>query len=313
MTSTSLQVDRMSSLSSLARISQALVFTASTLTLLAPPMLGANSLATGSAAKSRSIIAIPVNTPEFLNWKSRQDVLTLRKQQVDKFPALLEGTYEPSGPVFNAIEDGKPWWGMAGAAVFGRGDKSIIGAAEESRFLMNPYMLVGLDSACCGMWDERKLSERDLEDAKFPYFWQPESIQFDAANSREIVTYNVSEFNRRSSTSGKAKPGWVPRQFSLVAYNARDMGFNYIWLDTKQSIRVQNDNATDRAVAIKQFIHCGGTCGYPGNCNNMSPFIAEIDRCRFLGLPARAVVNLWREEPTSVGQAPDFMVIIDMK
>jgi hypothetical protein len=237
----------------------------------------------------------------------------MRAEQVLKNGDLLaSGTYEPNMDIFGAIEDGKPWWGLAGSAVYGRGQRSIIGQAEESRYVMNPFMLVGLNPPAQGMWFENRLSEKELQDPDFPFFWLPESIQFDAANARETVIYNINEFNRRVDATGKGT-GMLPTQFSLVAYNARDMGFNWIWLDTGASINVSNDNPTNAPVPISQMIHCGGSCGYPGNCNNMSPFIAQIDRCRFKALPARATVYLWRDPPGSVRQKPDFIVYIDMR
>jgi hypothetical protein len=280
---------------------------------MAPLKARANELAIGPQAKVRSVVSIPVHPPVFFNWKSRKQILDMRADQVLKNGDLLAGgTYEPNMDIFGAIEDGKPWWGLAGSAVYGRGQRSIIGQAEESRYVMNPFMLVGLNPPAQGMWFENRLSEKELQDPTFPFFWLPDSIQFDAPNARETVTYNVTDFNRKVRATGKGT-GMLASQFSLVAYNARDMGFNWIWLDTGTSINVSNDNPTDSPVAISQMIHCGGTCGYPGNCNNMSPYIAEIDRCRFKALPARATVYLWRDRPGSVRQKPDFTVYIDMR
>lgn len=272
----------------------------------------ANNLGTGAQARTRGPVNIQVNPPDFFNWKSRADILAMRSRAVAKHSSsLLSDKYEPDQGIFHAIEDGKPWWGIAGSAVYGPGQKAIIGTAEESRYVLNPYLLVGVAPAACGMWDTRRLSERDMEDPKFPFYWEPQSIQLDASKSMESVVYNITSYNSKSAATGKALPGSTPFQFSLVAYNARDFGFNYIWLNERASTRVTNDNSTNEAVQIVQFIHCGGSCGYPGNCNNMSPYMASIDRCRFTGLPARAAVYLWRDEPSSVAQKPDMVVYID--
>jgi hypothetical protein len=272
----------------------------------------ANSLAVGAKAKTQ-VTAVPVNLPENFNWKSRSTILDLRSRQVRLNEALLAEPYQPNMDIYGAIEDGKPWWGLAGSAVFGQGSHSIIGPAEESRYVMNPYMLVGLNPACGGNWSPNNLSERDLEDRNFPYFWLPQSITFDAPGAREAVQYNISEFEQRASQTGKSN-GTQVSEFSLVAYNARDFGYNWIWLDTNESQNVANDTkGVDYPVRITQMIHCGGSCGYPGNCNNMSPFIKEIDRCRFTALPARAAVRLWKERPATVQQRADFTVYINMR
>jgi hypothetical protein len=102
--------------------------------------------------------------------------------------------------------------------------------------------------------------------------------------------------------------------FNLVAYNARDLGYSYIWLDEKHSTRIENVNhPKPEPVAITQMFHCGGTCGYAGGCNNMSPMIPAIDRIKYTGLPARAAVRLWRQKPTTVEAAPDmtFYIILE--
>lgn len=273
-----------------------------------------NELAVGNAAKAPGTLAIKVNPVADFNYKTRADILAMRKREIDKYPQLINGSYTARNAVFAAIEDGKPWWGLAGSAVFGSGNRSIEGPSEESRFVMNPYMLVGANPGCLYMWDEHKITAQDIANPDFPYFWMPESIRFSPKSSVGTVTYNISKFQQQIVKTGKLKnQSTFTTAFSLVAYNAKDFGFNYIWLDPHRSVNVKNDNRTNSAVAIRQFIHCGGTCGYPGNCNNMSPFIKEIDRIHFTQLPARAVVALWKEEPVGVSSKPDMYFLLEFK
>jgi hypothetical protein len=73
-----------------------------------------------------------------------------------------------------------------------------------------------------------------------------------------------------------------------------------------------NENPTSEAVFIKQMLHCGGTCGCRTTCcNNMSPFMEEIDRLRITKIPARAVVYLWKEEPQDIQRPPDMTYLIE--
>jgi hypothetical protein len=272
----------------------------------------ANELSLGPSSKQSGLVNIPLRKPAAFNFKTREEILNMRKQAIDANSNLLLYRYQPSPEIFNPIEDKKPWWGLAGQAVFGKGDKAITGLSEESRFVLNPYLLVAANSATIGIWDPKKLTAQDLNSDSFPYFWQPDQLILDPRNKRGSVSYPIRRYLQQINTSGKLLVNTMPSEFSLVAYNARDMGYHYILLDAAQSQNVANTVRVDRPVYIGQFIHCGGSCGYPGGCNNMSPFTREIDRCRLLRLPARAVVKLWKDRPFD-NQEPDFVWTIDFK
>jgi len=103
----------------------------------------------------------------------------------------------------------------------------------------------------------------------------------------------------------------VIQNFSLIAYNARDFGFPFMYLDPKNSLNLVPWKSPD-ALEIPQMIHCGGSCGYPGGCNNMSPHRVELDNNRLTRLPARAYLRLWRERPKDAKtSSPDFVMVID--
>lgn len=274
-----------------------------------------NALAVGKAAKARGSLNIPINPVDDFNWKTREQVLDMRRKQLNKFPQLLAAPYKPYPPIWAAVEDKRPWWGTAGSGVWGPGPRSIEGPAEESRFVLNPFMLVGVNPNTLQIWDGSKLKKEDLVNPSFPFFWLPESLVYNADQSFATVTYNITKYQESIKKPGALKFNDVfPNRFSLVAYNARDFGYNYIWLNQSRSINVQNDNRSGDPVMIRQMLHCGGTCRYDlQGCNNMSPFMKEIDRLRFSSLPARAVVYLWREEPSTVSVKPDFIFVIDFK
>lgn len=281
-------------------------------TIMSSPKAAGNELSVGDSAKVKSPVQIGLENPQDFNWKMKFDIFETRKREVAKHKDLLRGDYEPSTKVFGAVEDRKPWWGTAGSAVFGKGLKSILGPSEESRFILNPYLLVAVNSASLGIWDAKKLTDADVKDPTFPYFWAPSSLVFEPHNSRAIATYNVSRWIQQVSSSGKLDKPFMASKFSLVAYNAKDLNYNFIYFDERESTNVLNESTTRNAVAIRQMIHCGGTCGYPGGCNNMSPFTAEIDRLAMRSLPARAVIKLWKEYPVTTSQKPDFLMIIDL-
>ncbi|MBY0546500.1 MAG: hypothetical protein K2W95_04370 [Candidatus Obscuribacterales bacterium] len=274
-----------------------------------------NSLAVGNASKVKGALNIPINPVAEFNWKTREQVMDMRRDKINKFPQLISSPYKPYPPIWAAVEDKRPWWGTSGSCVWGAGPRSIEGPAEESRYILNPFLLVGVNPSTLQIWDPSKLKKADLSNPNFPYFWYPESLTFLPGKSYATAIYNITKFQKDIAATGALKnQGEYCNRFSLVAYNARDFGYNYIWLNQGRSINVTNDNHAPEPVFIRQMLHCGGTCRYDANgCNNMSPFTKEIDRLRFSSLPARAVVYLWREEPPTLKTKPDFMFVIDFK
>jgi hypothetical protein len=101
--------------------------------------------------------------------------------------------------------------------------------------------------------------------------------------------------------------------FDLVAYNARDMNLNYIYLSLSDSLNLAPYVVAESPFAIAHFIHRGGSCGYPGDCNNVSPPTPELDSIRITALPARAHIWLWANAPQSVEQPPDMTFIINFR
>ena len=277
------------------------------------PSASGNELAVGRAARLRGTVDIPVNRPVNLNWRTRDEIFSLRQQAVEYNAGLLSDRYVPSQSVFGALEDRRPWWGLAGECIYGSGDRSIDGNSEESRFLLNPYLLVGLNPATLGIWDPRRVTARDVVDPRFPFQWEPDAIRWLPGQSCAFVTYNVSKWHKDIAATGKLLGPVMANRFSLVAYIARDFGFQFLFLHLSKSVNVLNDNNPTEPVFIRQMLHCGNTCGYPGGCNNMSPYMSEIDRCRYTALPARATVYLWREEPSSIHSPADMTFFLELR
>ena len=96
----------------------------------------------------------------------------------------------------------------------------------------------------------------------------------------------------------------------IVAYNARDFGFSYFYIDRARSENISSKSAKEPA-SINQYIHCGGSCGYPGGCNNMSPDQSEL-KIKVSALPAEAHIKLWKNKPAGKDQAPDMTFVITM-
>jgi hypothetical protein len=100
-------------------------------------------------------------------------------------------------------------------------------------------------------------------------------------------------------------------QFSLATYNARDFGYNFLAIDTLRSRGALTPNAATIVVPNLHFIHRGGSCGYPGGCNNMSPHQPEIN-FYVRNLPVTVVVKLWKAAPSAPQQDADATAVLEM-
>jgi hypothetical protein len=221
----------------------------------------------------------------------------MRRNAVRQYPMLLAANYSPRPAVFGQIEDLAPWWGIEGQFFHGSGIRSIDGPAEESRFILNPYLLVAAE------FDDRW--SKDLSESRlpgFPLICPPQQMIWKPREAYAEVSYDAA------CIRGRQKP-----EFSLISYNARDFGFDYIYVSYADSKNVSKATIPNDAYANPQFIHRGGSCGYPGGCNNMSPVTPDIDDIRLEGLPAKVTVRLWKGKPKSVAQAPDMRYAIHLR
>ena len=270
--------------------------------------LSTNRLSLGPQAKVQTGVSLAINSASEYDFHSRSEIENLRRNCANQHPELLLYQYTPMPAIFSQIEDGKPWWGLDGQLFFDSGDKSIDGLSEESRFVNNPFMLVCANMVLDGyQYESSKFpSKEDFALSGIPLDCTASQVAIYPRESREEITYNVTNFLQAS-----AKIVDLPKQlgsapFDVVAYNARDFGYNYLAVSPRFS---QNINKTsDRPIEIAQYIHCGSSCGYNGGCNNMSPYIEGLHGLSLKKLPAQACVYLWRSRPTSVEQTPDFIV-----
>lgn len=278
-----------------------------------PPPAGANELALGKNARSKSTLMIPNVELSKFNGITVEQLYKLRSDAVYRNKTLLFDTYEPSDSIFGMCENKKPWWGVWGMHLYRQGQKAIEGPSKESAYILNPFRLVSAEANNVGLWSASQFTTKDLNNPEFPFLWESGPVLFNAQLSKAQVWYNISKYNNSlAQYRGKMRfPVTAITSFSLIAYNARDFGYNYIYLDPQKSFGIKRWPA--RAVQITQFLHCGGSCGYPGGCNNMSPHVPELDGNQLTQLPAKAYLKLWKDEPETVSNPADFTFIIDFK
>jgi len=231
-----------------------------------------------------------------LDGESKANIYKARKQYVQEYPFLAPLNYEPSDTVFGQIVDGKPWWGMLGMCGYGPGAKSIEGPSKESEFIINPFILIGIKN------DNAVVSSRSPSIA-YPV---PLALFWDKEGKTATVTYDVRSFWTWQKRVCQSNIG----DLCLNTYNARDFGYAYFSIDPDYSENISGTAMGTVAPNI-QYIHCGGSCGYPGGCNNESPYQQETE-IRVSKLPAHASVKLWRNHPDSAKAPSDMTFIVEM-
>jgi hypothetical protein len=229
------------------------------------------------------------------------------------YPELLGGEYTPADSVFGRITDGAPWWGIEGQFYHCSGERSIDGVSEESRYILNPYLLVAAELMGFSIWqdahlqwDDDRITDDDLRQPDFPYCCRPRLLRWWPAEARGEAVYDVSGYLRRVNRWTAAPLTIDHASFDLIAYNARDMNLNYLAIAYGESENISKEKPPECPTRNTQYIHLGGSCGYPGGCNNMSPWVPGISGVTINGLPARARILLWRERPRSVSSPPDM-------
>ena len=276
-----------------------------------------NSLNLGKA--DSPALTIKLAPPMEFDGLTRDQIFDIRREAVAHYRGLLGHDYEPSDAVFGQIVDGLPWWGMDGLYYYGTGEPSIAGPAEESRFVLNPYLLVGLDvwgwsvfNSSRLQWDTSRITPEMVAQDNFPPVCQAQEVHWDAAHRAADVTYAVTaclaEVNRWTVNPVTLQDGY----FDIIAYNARDFNLNwiYIWYPTPDYPAVPMG---DKPIKIPHFLHRGPSCQYPGNCNNMSPFVPQLDSYYLASVPATVTAYLWKDEPESRNSTPDMIFTIYLK
>lgn len=273
-----------------------------------------NRMALGPAALIAGPVSLPVAAPLELDGLSRGQIMDLRIEAVGRHPSFLQTPYRPSSAVFGQIEDGRPWWGLAGRFYFGRGEGSIEGASIHSVNVLNPFLLVGADFWHDGeiRWDPARVTSDTVMASDFPFLPRIASLVILPSEARGSVTYELSRFLEARAPLYDPGTPWLETRVDLDAYNARDMGFAYLHVSLGESENVVLHRDRPAPARIPQYLHRGGSCGYPGGCNNVSPSFPAAGGLKVANLPARIVVRLWRDKPSSAGSPPDMLFWVNL-
>lgn len=244
-------------------------------------------------------VTIPVNQPIPLSYKTKQEIYEIRKNAIRNsiFQSL---NYEPSEEVFGQIEDNKPWVSMKECKYKATGLSDIEGPSEESRFIINPELLVAVGYAFYGYSCEEKETKKLKSSI-------PSKIKYNKQKNEISVTYEGLPYCNSSNLT------W----YSFLGLNARDLGYKYAYIDKSKSTLdiqfVEEQNIGNSIIEFQDFIHVGGSCSHKEGCNNASPNQPPLNfyyPCtEGNGEPIhgkRIYIKLWKERPQSPEQEADI-------
>jgi len=270
-----------------------------------------NELAIGKSAKATGVIDIPIVPPGDFNFKTRVEIFAMRKSEIMKHANLLKGAYAPSNDVFGQVVDRRPWWGTLGEAYYGSGQNSIKGQAVQSRYVLNPFLLAAI-RATPGLPRE-KITEADLARKSYPTSFPVTGLRWWPKEGKAEVTYQISSLqSQMCSLFGYSNYG-INGNLGLELVNARDFGLRYVYIPPTWAYNMKIGSPMRGPVKIPQYIHCGGSCGYPGGCNNMSPATAVLDDITFAKLPAHVILMMWKNAPTTGSEPADMTFTINYR
>lgn len=266
---------------------------------------GGSSLDLGFNSKAPESVSLNLNGLMNFNGKSSEELFALRAKNVSAYPTLLQGAYQPSKTVFE-IESKNPWWGIKGYLFKGRGISETDGLSRESAYFGNPLLLVCPEWYGTDMhWSGQRFPKADDFASSFPTYLPPAKATIYPKEKREEIRYDVMPyFNHVASMqNGPWKISSIG--FDLRAYNARDFGFNYIYVDPNESKNISKLPPEVVAIGQQLTTRTRDTCA-PA-CNDL---ITPDVLCGFKlkDLPAKCRLLLWKNKPASHLVANDMKV-----
>ncbi len=238
---------------------------------------------------------ITINQPISLNYKSKEEIYNIRKSYVAK-SIFADTNYQPSEEVFGGIEDFKPWISMDWCFNYNPNDPNnwvlkTDGPSSHSRSLINPSLPVLLEYP----FAIPDVQENRLQCNQISQLMVPLSAVYSKTNKEVDITYrNLVKLDDRTA-------------YQITAVNARDFGYNYMYVDkSKSTLNIQyltNDNVSTDVKEISDFIHLGGACKVSSGCNNWSRTREDL-QFRYLGSTKgvnhpQLYIKLWKEMPSS--------------
>lgn len=270
--------------------------------VLAIAMFCLNGCSNTNKKTNSDVIEIKVNGMRNFSGKTKADIYKIRKHYVSK-SIFKSKDYEPNEEVFGKIEDRLPWRSIfTEVCCVGLKPVETRGWSEESRYIDNPAMLIGLDTMA--IRDEHQARCDGTLAWVIPY-------RMTYSPKEKLITAYYSNLQMLSAS------------YDIETINAQDFGYKYgkMYPKNKTYFLDKNDNISKNIYEFRDFIHRGQSCGVPGGCNNMSPYVKGYVFAPLLGVPGTYCsffnhtidFKLWKQKPKNSDVTPDmtYRIVFD--
>lgn len=235
-----------------------------------------------------------INPLSNYTYKSVEEITNIRKKYVAT-SIFKNETYEPDISVFGQMQDKKAWWGIDHIICYDEKQDTNIrkeGLSEESRFINNPNMLLGV---LVSQIFERTPDLKSLcKDKALQMI--PTSITYDKKYRLITATYKATpNFMKQFGKKGHIK-------FLLTGLNARDFGYKYAYAINTANIAfnpaysIKGNSLDYGIVKFEDHIALGKACEVDGGCNNTTPYQPALEFI-IMKLPAEITISLWKHKP----------------
>ena len=239
------------------------------------------TFAVDNVANSRGVVDVEIAPMEDFSGLTANEVLLKRTFAVNSSPVFgYLKNYAPSRSVFQ-LADKAPWISAQQISCYGvyKSADISLGASRESVGILNPELLYYIAPENFAFSEKYGCSYVD--------YLAPTKIVYDAASETISAYIDYSSFD--------SKNGQV--NLFVRDANARDLGYNYAYVDYVQNIRFKNpENLANTLVNTRGFYHLAHSCRHPKGCNNYSPFDHRyefyVDK-----VPAKMHIVLYKDMP----------------
>ena len=228
-----------------------------------------------------------------LSGLSKAEIIELRKKAIKNSVVFSKiENYSPNPNVYN-MQDYLPWISAYEIVKNGTKNNSNIGVGPSRHSLMinNPEILLGYIVPDYGT------RFKDIEPNETDYF-VPKKVIWDEENNKIKVYFDYGKFIKKYKYS------------YLTVYsddtNARDLGYNWIYCNSKQGIVFSAlNNVSKVPYQLGGYYHRGFACGLKEGCNNYSPMQNKLVY-NVVSRDAVVKFKFWKNKPATPLQKADI-------
>jgi serine/threonine protein kinase len=294
-----------------------------------PPVFNANELATGKQSVVGGPISVKIRDRICMNRLTKEQFVQLRSQQLEE-NKLLVRPYRLTGPTFEKVDFAVPWPSYEGLYYVNSAGPSVVeGKSASSVTCMNPLLLVEPWLGDVPGWRKDFIGDNQALIGNFPHCGRVTGLTFDPARQQSEATYDITDWVERLNEAND----WIdyyydsyptedlqqhpdgclmPLHVAHTSVNAWDFGYNYMYVTAEKDGK--GKPVTNQPIRVCQIFHRVGSSFVGVDCNvahlprgNNYRFSASTE----LYMPCRERISLWKHEPKSANQAPDFTCFLN--